>query len=149
MPVLNVVIAIVTIAYPAFVYFGFTHLPSGVFALVLIVLFGLRLFVARQYTQAAWATPVALAVLVFAGIVLLAQSTDLLLYYPVIINLCLLAVFSYSLRHPPSVIERIARFREPDLPASGVAYTRKVTWVWCFFFASMPPLHCIPSFSRT
>jgi uncharacterized membrane protein len=146
---LNVVIAIVTIAYPAFVYFGFTHLPSGVFAGGLIVLFGLRLWVARQSVQAAWVAPVAVAILIFAGIALLAQSTELLLYYPVIINLCLLAVFGYSLRHPPSVIERIARFREPDLPASGVAYTRKVTWVWCFFFASTPQPHCTPSFLRT
>ena len=137
---LNIIVAVVTIAYPAFVYFGIAYLPSYAFALALIVLFGLRLMLAKRLTQASWIGPVSIALMVFGAIVLLAQSTDLLLYYPVIINLCLLAVFGYSLRHSPTVIERLARIREPDLAPSGVAYTRKVTWVWCFFFASTAAL---------
>ena len=32
------------------------------------------------------------------------------------------------------MVERIARIHEPDLPPSGVAWTRKVTQVWCGFF---------------
>lgn len=32
------------------------------------------------------------------------------------------------------MIERFARLHEPDLPESGVRYTRKVTFVWCAFF---------------
>jgi uncharacterized membrane protein len=28
----------------------------------------------------------------------------------------------------------LARLQEPDLPESGVLYTRKVTLVWCAFF---------------
>ena len=32
------------------------------------------------------------------------------------------------------MIERLARLQEPDLPAAGVAYTRRVTQVWCGFF---------------
>ena len=32
------------------------------------------------------------------------------------------------------IIERLARLKEPDLPAAGVRYTRKVTRVWCGFF---------------
>ena len=133
---LNIIVAVVTIAYPAFVYFGIQHLPSYAFALALIALFGLRLMLAKRLSQATWAGPVSIALIVFGAIVLLAQSTDLLLYYPVIINLCLLAVFGYSLHNPPTIIERLARIRDPDLAPSGVAYTRKVTWVWCFFFAS-------------
>jgi uncharacterized membrane protein len=43
-------------------------------------------------------------------------------------------LFGCSLWRPPTVVERIARLTRPDLPASGVAYTRKVTWVWCGFF---------------
>ena len=46
----------------------------------------------------------------------------------------LLAVFAISLRYPPSAIERLARLQEPDLPESGVRYTRRVTQVWCGFF---------------
>ncbi len=32
------------------------------------------------------------------------------------------------------MIERFARLQEPDLPESGVKYTRTVTKIWCVFF---------------
>jgi uncharacterized membrane protein len=38
------------------------------------------------------------------------------------------------LRYPPTIAERIARLRMPDLPQVAVAYTRRVTQVWCVFF---------------
>jgi uncharacterized membrane protein len=50
--------------------------------------------------------------------------------YPAILSLVIASVFGSSLRHPPSLIERLARFREPDLTFAGQAYCRKVTWVW-------------------
>lgn len=56
--------------------------------------------------------------------------------YPVVVNLALLAAFSASLRRGPSAIERLARLREPSLPSAAVAYTRRVTQVWCIFFAA-------------
>ncbi|MBC7858941.1 MAG: hypothetical protein H7Z39_09215 [Burkholderiaceae bacterium] len=54
--------------------------------------------------------------------------------YPVLVNGALLAAFGYSLLAPPSMIERLARLREPDLPPAAVRYTRRVTQVWCGFF---------------
>jgi uncharacterized membrane protein len=50
------------------------------------------------------------------------------------VNGLLLAVFVASLVHPPSAIERVARLQDPDLPEYAVAYTRRVTQVWCGFF---------------
>ena len=32
------------------------------------------------------------------------------------------------------LVERLARLRDPNLPPSGVRYTRVVTRVWCGFF---------------
>ncbi|WP_148253033.1 COG4648 family protein [Aidingimonas lacisalsi] len=55
--------------------------------------------------------------------------------WPVIVNAGLCCVFAWSLRHPPSLIERIARRQDPELSASGVRYTRRVTQVWCVFFS--------------
>lgn len=49
-------------------------------------------------------------------------------------GLSILAAFGYSLAKPPSMIERFARMREPNLPPFAVAYTRTVTKVWCGFF---------------
>ncbi|TDX32823.1 putative membrane protein [Modicisalibacter xianhensis] len=54
--------------------------------------------------------------------------------WPVIVNATLLAIFATSLRQEQNVIERLARRQEPDLPPRGVAYTRRVTQVWCVFF---------------
>ena len=46
----------------------------------------------------------------------------------------MLAIFTASLIHPPTVIERLARLQHPDLPPEGVRYTRRVTQIWCGFF---------------
>lgn len=56
--------------------------------------------------------------------------------YPVLINCAMLAAFGYSLISPPSMVERLARLREPNLPPAAVGYTRRVTQVWCVFFIS-------------
>ncbi|MNJ71634.1 hypothetical protein D3C77_682010 [compost metagenome] len=33
-----------------------------------------------------------------------------------------------------TLVERLARLTDPDLPPAGVRYTRTVTRVWCGFF---------------
>lgn len=55
--------------------------------------------------------------------------------YPVLMSVGALSIFAFTLWRPPSMIERFARLHQPDLPASGVRWTRKVTQVWCAFFA--------------
>lgn len=55
--------------------------------------------------------------------------------YPVFMNVAMLAAFASTLWNPPSMAERFARILEPDLPESGVRYTRKVTIAWIAFFA--------------
>jgi uncharacterized membrane protein len=88
----------------------------------------------------AWATRQTFWLAAAAGAALLAAASAFgnawlpLKLYPVLVNGVLLFVFSASLVRPPSVIERLARLTEPHLPAEGVAYTRKVTQVWCGFF---------------
>jgi uncharacterized membrane protein len=76
-----------------------------------------------------------------AGAAILATSAALfsgsllgLKFYPVLVNAALLVVFGSSLLRPPTVIERIALLHEAELDAAGIAYTRKVTWIWCGFF---------------
>ncbi len=80
-------------------------------------------------------------VLVCVGGILLAAvsywrgSTVAVLYYPALVNAALLVVFAASLFRPPSVVERIARLRDPELPPAAVVYTRRVTLAWTVFFA--------------
>ena len=78
------------------------------------------------------------------GILLLAAALGLaavltrnelpVLFYPVLVNAAFLSIFALSLKSSQSIIERLARLREPDLPPQAVAYTRKVTLAWCIFF---------------
>ena len=46
----------------------------------------------------------------------------------------MLVVFLISLIYPPTIIEQIARFKDPNLPIEAVKYIRKVTILWCVFF---------------
>ena len=46
----------------------------------------------------------------------------------------MLVVFGASLWKPPTVIERLARLRHPDLPPEGVRWVTNVTKAWCLFF---------------
>ncbi|HFC3024557.1 TPA: hypothetical protein ACFIR0_000119 [Neisseria gonorrhoeae] len=48
-------------------------------------------------------------------------------WYPVLVNLMMLAVFGSSLFAGQTVIEKLARLQQPDLPEKAVRYTRRVT----------------------
>ena len=74
------------------------------------------------------------ALLVFSLVAVLRGDAVTLRFYPVLVNLAMLVLFAASLYRPPSLIERLARLREPDLPPEGVRYTRRVTQLWCLFF---------------
>ena len=49
------------------------------------------------------------------------------------ISLATATIFAASLKYPPTIIERIARLTDPNLPPTGIAYTRQVTIVWVAF----------------
>lgn len=120
--------------YPLLVYAGIRNgVPVRVLALGLLALLALR-----WGRRAARALPV--PALLACGAAALAAawiwSEASMLYYPVAVNLVLLAVFGASLWAPQTVVERLARLRHPDLDERGVRYTRKVTMVWCLFFSA-------------
>ena len=135
MTLLDATIGLLTIVYPLIVYLTLGHLSPGVLALILLAVYGARFIAQRRKAAnsplAAW---LFFALASFAVIVFATGSGATLLYYPVVVNAMLFAVFGYSLWHPPTVIERIARIREPDLPPSGIEYTRRVTIAWLVFF---------------
>ena len=79
-------------------------------------------------------TVLLIAVLLLAAVAVWSNGVLPLKLYPVLVNAGLLAVFGASLWTPVSMVERFARMTEPDLPPVAVAYTRRVTQVWCGFF---------------
>ncbi len=129
--------AIVLLAYPFAIYFGINRFGLNLVGGLLIAALLLRVFVAKktplkEFKFLALTTGAVGIVLVTLGMVF--KNHGLLQFYPVAVNLCMLCVFSFSLKQPQSIIERLARLHEPDLPPSGVRYTRQVTKVWCVFF---------------
>ncbi len=129
--------ALVLIAYPFAVYYGIDKLGLSIIGLLLAVFFALRIISARktqlkEFRQLATISGLIGITLIILGVVF--RQHGWLMFYPVAVNACMLLVFANSLRQPQTLIERLARLQHPDLPDSGVRYTRKVTQVWCVFF---------------
>lgn len=128
----------ILLAYPFVIYLGAELLDVRWLA-VLLLLLGLARVSGALFTkdgaplksQAVFAGAALAAIAAFSWF---AGKPEALYYYPVLVNLLLLALFGASLVNPPSIAERIARLSEPDLPPEGQRYTRKVTMLWCGFF---------------
>ncbi|RZJ61384.1 MAG: hypothetical protein EON49_05575 [Acidovorax sp.] len=129
---LTVVLVAATVLYPLGVYFSLGHVSPQWLGLLLALLAMVRAVAMRQRFW--WAVASGAAVLALAA--WWREDALAVKLYPVLVNATLLVVFAVSLRHPPTVVERLARLSEPDLPPSGVRYTRKVTAVWCVFFVA-------------
>jgi uncharacterized membrane protein len=128
------IIGFLTLIYPIAVYFGIQYLEPRKIGFILLGLLLLRLVLVKSDKKHS-------QLLMFVGIafcVLAVWSNNLitLRFYPVLISLSLFVIFASSLFYPPPVVERLARLQHPDLPEQGVRYTRKVTQIWCVFFAS-------------
>ncbi len=128
--------ALILLAWPFLVWFGLLHdglnwlLPS------MVLMLSLRL---RQLLRKAGPMHRIMQSVAFAGIALcvasaLLRAHQLLLWWPVVVNLVMLFGFGGSLRSDMPLVERLARLRDPQLPPEGVRYTRRVTQVWCIFF---------------
>ncbi len=130
---LKVIVGILVLLYPVAVYYGLQVFEVKTLGILLLGVLVVRMFLSK-------ASSTKQLLLVSAGGVLLASIivfTNDALYlklYPVLMNVLMFLVFFTSLFRPPSVVERLARIREPELDAHAVAYTRKVTMVWCVFF---------------
>ena len=122
-----------SVSYPPLVYFGMTIVSPKVLVLIGVTLVGMRLFSIRQKSDVK-IEKITFLVAAFGLIALLCVNARLAVQaYPVVVSLSIATLFGASLLFPPTVVERIARLKEPDLSPSGVIYTRKVTVLWMDF----------------
>lgn len=134
---LKVFAAIFLIAYPFFIYLGFTHLSPLFTNFFIIFLLGLRLLLTKNKPNPInTVTRYVLILMVFlclAGI--FTQEFQLAKLYPVILNYSLFLLFCYSLKKGQTpIIESLARIKENYLPVKGIQYVRVITIVWACFF---------------
>jgi uncharacterized membrane protein len=126
----NLVFAGLTVCYPLVIWQLGGRVEPRWLALGLVFLGVVRL---AATGQRAWAG-LALGALALAGAAGFLNAAWPLRWYPVFVNASLLALFGMTLKNPPSMAERLARVREPQLSPRAIAYTRQVTIAWCGFF---------------
>lgn len=124
-----------SILYPLIALGAMRAFGPGAAIGLIIALLAMRLLV--PFLQG---TPIAMSLTLLPVLVAMAAAAAFdrqlsIRLYPVFMNAAMLAAFLSTLWRPPSMAERFARIVEPDLPESGVLYTRNVTIVWCGFFA--------------
>ncbi len=120
--------------YPGAVYYGLQHGSARGVGLLLGAVVVMRWLLLRGRLHGGGLLPILLAGLACALVAVLANSGAALRLLPVLISLIMLATFGYTLWRPPTMIERFARALDGELSPAGIAYTRRVTQVWCLFF---------------
>lgn len=132
MPILlKASVFLLTLCYPFAVYYGLQGDDNHWLLVLLFLVLGLRWLTSGTGRERQLSVFFAIGL---AGIIFFWGYQSGLKFYPVLVNLGLLVTFGSTLFFPPSMIERFARLKEPDLPEQGVVYTRKVTQIWCGFF---------------
>jgi uncharacterized membrane protein len=79
--------------------------------------------------------PILAVVIAYAVASAALQSVTMLLYYPVLVNFSLCAVFANSLRHEESILLRLIRARGVQVSKYGPKYIHRLTACWAIFFA--------------
>lgn len=127
----NVLTVLLTLVYPLAIWLGHDRIEPRWLAGLLLLTVATRLPTLKVGAAARWT---AAGALVLVACAVATNAVLPLKLYPVLVNAAMLAAFGASLVAGPSMIERLARLREPDLPPAGVRYTRRVTQAWCVFF---------------
>lgn len=129
---LRVLYVAVVVTYPVLIYFGLQTVDPRWLTLLLLLIAARH--VMGKFFPPALRAALGLCVVALAGITLITGSDTGLLLYPVMVSGLMFLLFFGSWLRPPTVIEMIARVREPQLPEEAVRYTRKLTLIWCAFF---------------
>ena len=127
------------LAYPLCVYLALRVASPRIVALGTLVLLALRLAVlarARFVATARAFAPAAVALGIASLVSLVCNDPRSLLLAPTLANLGLLAAFAYSFFAAETTIERLALAQVGELDADERRYCRRVTALWCAFFAA-------------
>lgn len=127
---IKALVTVLLMLYPFLTWFCISHYDGHVIGFLLLALGSVKLVFDRSSPLA----PLCWLAILCGVLSLIQKNIDWLKLYPVLMSMGALSIFLFTLYYPPSIIERFARVFEPNLPESGVVWTRKVTKVWCVFF---------------
>ena len=134
--IIKAMTGIILFCYPIVIYLSLKYQIINIAVLCIAALLVLRLIaLPNLFSNIGWLAKVTTCFgLLLALTSWIFNKFQFLLYYPVATNLLFLIFFGYSLYQPQNIIERFARLKHDNLPASAINYTRKVTICWCLFF---------------
>ena len=113
----NVLAALLTLAYPLAIWLGHGSIEPRWMAGLLLLTVATRLPALGLNPAARWS---AAGALLLVAVAVASNAVLPLKLYPVLVNAAMLAAFGASLMSGQSMIERLARLREPDLPPAAV-----------------------------
>lgn len=128
--VINICLIFFSVIYPLLWYFGQKYVGVTPIAILMAAVWLIRSCFAKTLYQRLVSFTIALIFVLLAVI----GSASAMYWYPVMVSMLMLFIFAGSLFSRQSVIERLARLHNKDLPLSGIRYTRHVTEIWCGFF---------------
>ena len=134
---MQLVLAVLILAYPFVVYFGLRHLDVQVLASIIIGIAVLRLIVLKGQDNK---NNIGIGVVGTFLLIVLAITSWLiddamwLKFYPITVSLLLLYLFAASLWTDKTMIQRFAELKEKHMSAKKKTYMRKLTKIWCAFF---------------
>jgi len=133
-PTVRILFLIAVAIYPFIVYFGIQYFPPSFFAIALAILLAARFGVLVPEER----TVLLPCLVIFLGYAISAalfKSTQMLLFYPALVNVCLCIVFANSLRHKEPILLRMVRGRGMHISEHGPNYLFWLTALWSGFFA--------------
>lgn len=128
---LGAILQLALLFYPFYIWWAITHWHPITAIIPLVLLTLIKSLFSELRSQRIF---LLLGLMLMITAACLGHAEYAMLYYPVWINAGMLLLFGWSLCYPPTIVERLATLMEGKLDEKGVAYTRKVTWVWCVFF---------------
>lgn len=134
--IINKITNILFVFYPFIIYLSlhYQHVKLAIFYLIFLFVFRL-ITLPKLFSNIKWLSIVVTCFgLLLTVISWLFSKYQLLLFYPVAVNLIFFIVFSYSLTQPQTIIEKFARMNNPQLPDQAIRYKRNVTIFWSLFF---------------
>ncbi|NVK56214.1 MAG: hypothetical protein HWE26_11390 [Alteromonadaceae bacterium] len=126
---LPLVVFLLTLAYPFFVYFNIDSIKPHWFGAALLIMAVFRLVVAgKKRLSSDWL--ITAVITVFSCFIIFLGSDVLLKSYPVIMSVCMGFVFLFSLKDERNLIERFARASGKQPPEQARGYLQKLCMAW-------------------
>ena len=127
--IVSVLFVVVSIIYPAIVYFGIQKLSPVIIAIFLFLLAAAKFYFLKDRADIAQ-VGILLVATIFSLILALSENELWLKLYPVVMSLCVAAVFFSSLGQEQSLIEKMARMSGKKISERAKGYTHRLTAVW-------------------